>query len=153
MIRRFSKLDLTQMMAIENSVHLVPWTEETFKMCFQPPHYLGWVLEQDSVSSSQSKEIIGFIIVAIQSNDYHILNLCIAREFQRRGYGTKLLQHAIDYATQHHLGMVYLEVRRSNSRAIALYQKMQFHLVGERKNYYPIISGQEDALIYAKALE
>jgi ribosomal-protein-alanine N-acetyltransferase len=43
-------------------------------------------------------------------------------------------------------------VRRSNSHAISLYQKMNFHLVGERKEYYPTLSGYEDALVFAKRL-
>jgi hypothetical protein len=29
---------------------------------------------------------------------------------------------------------------------------MAFQLIGERKNYYPIIHGYEDALIFAKSL-
>ncbi|OGT41988.1 MAG: ribosomal-protein-alanine N-acetyltransferase [Gammaproteobacteria bacterium RIFCSPHIGHO2_12_FULL_37_34] len=144
MIREFVKSDLIPMMAIEHVAHAVPWTEETFKMCLQS-HYIGWVLELD-------KKIIGFVIVTMEDIECHILNLCVIPHHQHQGWGRKLLEHVVMEAKQCGVGIVYLEVRRTNSRAISLYQKLDFHLVGERKGYYPVVSGQEDALIYAKSL-
>jgi ribosomal-protein-alanine N-acetyltransferase len=41
----------------------------------------------------------------------------------------------------------FLEVRRSNSGAISLYESMGFSVVSERKNYYPNGGNNEDALI------
>lgn len=144
MIRRFVKSDLPQMMAIENIAHVVPWTEETFKMCLQP-NYIGWVVELD-------KKIIGFVIVAMETVECHILNLCVMPSYQQQGFGRTLLQYVLHEAEQFGSSVIYLEVRRTNSRAISLYQKLDFHLVGERKGYYPVISGEEDALIYARSL-
>lgn len=144
MIRPLFKTDVPEVLVIEQAVHVVPWTEETFKACFQAG-YLGWVMEVD-------KKIIGFIMVSLYLEECHILNIVIARDFQRKGHGHALLSFVLEYAKQHGIGIVYLEVRRSNSRAIHLYKKMHFQLVGERKNYYPTVSGEEDALIFAKNL-
>jgi ribosomal-protein-alanine N-acetyltransferase len=44
---------------------------------------------------------------------------------------------------------VFLEVRPSNARAIALYHDMGFNEIGRRPNYYPARSGREDALVLA----
>lgn len=145
MLRNLFKSDLKQVLAIEESVHVVPWTEDTFKICFQSG-YIGWVLEIN-------KNIIGFIIISLRAEECHILNLCVARSYQRQGYGKKLLLHVLQHAKQAHANIAYLEVRRSNQSAIALYKKIKFHLVGERKNYYTTISGSEDALIFARTLE
>jgi len=144
MIRDLVKADLPHIMAIEHAAHVIPWTEETFKMCFQP-NYMGWVLEFD-------KKIIGFIIVTMEDIECHILNLCVLPDYQHQGWGRKLLEYVLNDAKECGIGIIYLEVRRSNSRAISLYHKMNFHLVGERKGYYPVVSGLEDALIYAKSL-
>ncbi len=144
MLRPFEKSDLIAMLGIEAAAQVVPWTEETFKMCFQQG-YQGWVLENE-------RHLIGFVIVSINNIECHILNLCVSPEHQHQGWGAKLMEYAVIFAKQQGAGIVYLEVRRTNSRAISLYKKLDFHLVGERKGYYPVQFGQEDALIYAKSL-
>lgn len=144
MLRTLFKSDLRQLLAIEESVHIVPWTEDTFKSCFDTG-YLGWVIEKD-------QKLIGFIIISLRVDECHVLNLGIAHAYQHQGFGSTLLAYALNHAKQKGVGIAYLEVRRSNSRAIALYRKLHFHLVGERKSYYPLQTGNEDALIFAKSL-
>lgn len=145
MFRKMVKADLPQLIAIEQSVQGAPWNEETFKTCFEMA-FDGWVVEQDN-------RIAGFIVVSLQMDECHILNLCVAREFQRQGLGRKLLEFGLEQAKNRQMGIAYLEVRRSNSRAIALYRKMKFMMIGERKNYYQTVNGPEDALIFAMSLK
>lgn len=145
MLRTLFRSDIDQLLLIEKSVHVLPWTEESFKSCIQAGH-VGWVIELD-------KKLIGFIIVSLNMDECHVLNLCVLHDYQHQGWGRKLLEYALTHARQHKVSIAYLEVRRSNSRAISLYKKMNFHLVGERKGYYPTVSGQEDALIFAMSLQ
>lgn len=145
MLRTFYKSDIPAMLAIEQSSHVVPWNEDTFKTCVQEG-YAGWVIEVEN-------KPVGFIIISLRADECHILNVCVLREYQHQGYGRKLLEHALSHAKQQHVGIAYLEVRVSNSRAISLYKKMNFHLIGERKGYYPMETGNEDALIFAKGLQ
>jgi ribosomal-protein-alanine N-acetyltransferase len=145
MLRTLFKSDLPNVLAIEKSVHILPWTEETFETCFQSG-YIGWVIELN-------QSIVGFVVISISESDCHVLNISVSREHQHQGFGRKLLTFALEYAKNKGTRMAYLEVRRSNSHAISLYQKMNFHLVGERKAYYPTPqSGHEDALVFAKSL-
>ena len=141
-VRPLFKKDIQQLLAIEQSVQVVPWTADTFKTCFEAGHS-GWVIEDD-------QKIISFIITSMRVEECHILNFCVARDSQRQGYGQHLLKHLLAEAKKQGIGIIYLEVRRSNTRAIALYEKMQFQQIGERKGYYPTISGNEDALIFAR---
>src|SRR5262245_26552494 len=143
MLRTLFKSDLPNVLAIEKAVHVLPWTEETFNTCFQSG-YIGWVAEFDN-------RVIGFVVISLSQSECYILNLCVSHAYQHQGFGRKLLEFALDHAKSKGIGIAYLEVRRSNSRAISLYRKMQFHLVGERKGYYPTVSGNEDALIFAKS--
>lgn len=144
MIRPLYKADIEQLLVIENAVHIAPWSREAFAICFEPG-YLGWVLEQDN-------KIIGFVIISIRADECHVLNLCVLHAHQRKGCGRSLIQYALEYAGQHGAGIAYLEVRRSNVRAISLYKKMLFLEIGERKDYYPSGEGREDALVLAKSL-
>lgn len=145
MLRTLFNSDLPQLLMIEKSVHVSPWSEDTFKSCFQAG-YMGWVIEQD-------KKVIAFIMISLTPDECHILNICVARVHQHQGYGKQLLVHALTHAKSHGVAIAYLEVRRSNERAIALYKKNQFHLVGERKNYYPTVGEEkEDALVFAMSL-
>ncbi len=145
MLRNLTQADLQSILVIEQSAHAVPWTEDTFKTCFQAGH-VGWVVEVD-------KKIVGFIIVSLRAEECHILNLCVARLSQHQGFGRQLLLHALSHARSLGVGIVYLEVRRTNSRAIALYLKEKFIEIGVRKDYYPTVGGAEDALIFARSLQ
>jgi ribosomal-protein-alanine N-acetyltransferase len=144
MLRAMSQADVSRLLVIEQEVQAMPWSEDTFKTCFQSG-YLGWVIEL-------AGKLVAFIIVSLRHEECHVLNLCVARAEQRRGLGRQLLGQALKYAKEHGAAMVYLEVRRSNSRAIALYRKEKFHLIGMRKDYYPGVSGPEDALVLARSL-
>lgn len=144
MLRLIQKSDIDALLKIENAVHLAPWSRETFETCFKAA-CKGWVMEQD-------KQIVGFVIVSLHPHECHILNVCVAREAQRQGFAQQLIECALHEAKQAGIEIAYLEVRRSNDKAIALYRKMKFLNVGERKNYYPSGLGREDALIFAKSL-
>ena len=48
---------------------------------------------------------------------------------------------------------VFLEVRPSNPRAIALYERSGFNEIGRRPRYYPAADhGREDAIVMAMEL-
>jgi ribosomal-protein-alanine N-acetyltransferase len=57
------------------------------------------------------------------------------------------------WALQLNKPWVWLEVRRSNVRAIAVYERHGFQQVGVRKGYYPATrAGREDAIVMTLAL-
>ncbi len=143
-IRMLKEADLSQVAAIENATQVVPWTDRIFKDCFHAC-YPGWVLEKEG-------KIISFSIISVRGDECHLLNLGVHPQYHRQGFGSQMLGQIL--ATAKSLGamMIYLEVRESNARAIALYQKMDFVLIGTRKDYYPAFEGRENGLIYARDL-
>jgi len=80
----------------------------------------------------------------------HVISIAILPEYRRRGIAKTLLLNALN-ALKEHYGCeeVYLEVRVSNSPAVALYQKLGFVIVKTSKGYY--VDG-EDAYIMARRL-
>ncbi|NJR68548.1 MAG: ribosomal protein S18-alanine N-acetyltransferase [Synechococcales cyanobacterium CRU_2_2] len=74
----------------------------------------------------------------------HITLLGVAPEFQHQGLGQFLLCVLLREAYLRRLEWATLEVRASNAAAIALYHKLGFQSLGERRGYY---SDGENALI------
>ncbi len=143
-LRILKPADLPSALAIEEATQVTPWTLDTFEQCLQAG-YVGWVIEQEN-------NLIGFIVISFIAGECHILNLCVDPAYQHQGFGWQLLTHALAEVEKEGGGTAYLEVRSSNKNAIALYKKMGFKQVGERKGYYPIPNGREDALMFAKHL-
>lgn len=141
MLRLFNAQDMPQLLKIESSSQLAPWSEEVFNRCFELGS-TGWVVEQKG-------QIIGFIMILFQLEEVHILNFCIHPEHQHQGFGYQLLKYALDSIKKEGGTFAYLEVRRSNQKAIALYKKVGFKQIGERKDYYTL-PALEDALVFAK---
>ena len=83
----------------------------------------------------------------------HLLNVCIRRDTQGRGYGRVLVGHMIKRARILGAQMMFLEVRPSNLTAINLYESLGFGQIGVRRDYYPSALGREDALVFGLALE
>lgn len=143
-IREMRHTDLAQLLAMEEATQVAPWTEAVFLRC-QEAKYPGWVIEVDD-------QLIGFILISVSAGECHVLNLCVHPIFQGKKFGRKLMVTAMVWVKQRGVEIVYLEVRRSNLRAIWLYRKMNFKQIGERKNYYPLANGSEDALVFARDL-
>ena len=70
--------------------------------------------------------------------------------FKDKGCASQLMEYALEKSEELHYQNVNLEVRVSNVKAIALYQKFGFKNVAVRKRYY---SNGEDAYLMIKELE
>lgn len=143
-VRPMKADDLEQVMHIELAMYPFPWTQRIFEDCLRVG-YRCHVGEVDGVFA-------GYGVMSTGANEAHILNLCVAEEFQRRGLAREMLSFLLDEADTLEVRDVFLEVRPSNTGAIVLYEQMGFNQVGLRKDYYPTESGHEDAIIYATSL-
>ena len=95
-------------------------------------------------------KIIGYIAFDIVLENMDIQSIVIDKNYQRKGYGTALLNFAITYANKNNVHNIFLEVRKSNTNAINLYIKNGFEFINVRKRYYP--DNFEDAHIYLKKI-
>ncbi|PKM08817.1 MAG: ribosomal-protein-alanine N-acetyltransferase [Gammaproteobacteria bacterium HGW-Gammaproteobacteria-4] len=144
LIRPMTEADLDAVMAIELRAYPYPWTDGIFRDCVRAGHH-AWVLDRDG-------SLCGYGVLSIAANEGHLLNVCVAPEFQGRGLGRRLLRRMLDIARWHHAHRVFLEVRPSNTHALALYQDEGFNEVGRRRGYYPDGNGREDAVVMAMEL-
>lgn len=101
-------------------------------------HY--FVLEED-------EQLIGYIGTWLDLNNASILNFYIKKEYENKGYGSKLLNYSITYLENLGANLISLEVRESNTKARMLYEKFGFEFSYKRKFYY---DNGEDAYVYIK---
>ena len=133
--------DLESVTALEAAAYEFPWTLGIFRDCLRAG-YECWVLVQADV-------VIGYAVLSVAASEAHLLNVCIGAGHQGGGHGTRLVRRMIDLARWHHAERMFLEVRPSNTRAIALYDHIGFNEIGRRPNYYPARRGREDAIVMA----
>jgi ribosomal-protein-alanine N-acetyltransferase len=136
--------DLPAVAALEASLQPFPWSQGNFADSLTAGHSV-WVLRQGG-------ELIGFSVVMRVIDEAHLLNLGVGAAHQGRGHGARLLRHAMECARLGGAAKLFLEVRPSNDRAVALYRHFGFRQIGLRKAYYPAAIGREDALVFDKEL-
>jgi ribosomal-protein-alanine N-acetyltransferase len=95
----------------------------------------------------EGTERAGYAVLMMVLDEVHILNISVVVERQGRGLGRRLLNHLAAVAKEAGARQMFLEVRPSNTPALALYQKAGFETIGRRKGYYPAADGREDALV------
>ncbi|HET7650616.1 MAG TPA: ribosomal protein S18-alanine N-acetyltransferase [Gammaproteobacteria bacterium] len=139
--RPMQEADVRAVLDIERRAYKYHWTEGIFRDCLRVG-YGCWVMELNGA-------IAGYGVLSLVVGEAHLLNICVAPEWQGKGYGARLLDHFMDLACERGASQMLLEVRPSNTAALELYRKRGFNEVGLRKNYYPSENGREDALILA----
>ena len=98
-------------------------------------------------------EMVGYGVLMPSLDEAHLLTIGIAASQQRRGLGTALLGMLLELARAAGVRRVLLEVRPSNTPALALYRKNGFSQIGLRRGYYPADNNlREDAIVMERPL-
>ncbi|MBM9915569.1 MULTISPECIES: ribosomal protein S18-alanine N-acetyltransferase [Stenotrophomonas] len=140
-MRALRESDLNAVMAIEVRGYPYPWTRGIFLDCLRAG-YPGLAMERDGL-------LIGYGVLSLAADEAHVLNICIDPLVQSRGLGRELLRALVRLAADRGAQRVFLEVRPSNTPALALYHSEGFNEIGRRPRYYPAAQGREDALVMA----
>lgn len=143
-LRPMRESDVDAVYAIEVRAYPFPWTAGIFRDCLRAD-YPCWVLLDDA-------RVIGYFLMSLAADEAHVLNICITPEAQGQGHGRRLLRSAVQLARARGAHRVFLEVRPTNTGAIALYFSEGFNEIGRRPRYYPAANGREDALVMAVEL-
>ncbi|EGW21273.1 ribosomal protein S18-alanine N-acetyltransferase [Methylobacter tundripaludum] len=142
-LRKMRSSDLPGVMTIERASYQFPWEEDIFRDCFRA-NYSCWVCEEQDT-------VLGYSILSMAVGEAHVLNICVAPAEQGQGIGRKMLENLVEIA-RGQAETMFLEVRPSNTVAIALYEDMGFNEIGIRKGYYQSENGREDAIMLAKQI-
>jgi len=97
---------------------------------------------------------LGVIWYQCVDDEAELLDLRIRPALRRSGYGRMLLEESLRLIGQGGSRGVTLEVRESNTAAKSLYAAAGFTIMGRRRSYYPLPTGErEDAILMSLALQ
>ena len=85
---------------------------------------------------TDEKRLAGFSLARAAFDDLELLKIGVAPEFQRLGLGTRLMDETFAESGRRSCTRCFLEVRKSNQKAIQFYSINGFRIVGARLNYY-----------------
>jgi len=132
--------DIEEVMEIEKASFPTPWTMGMFMEELSRKDFPFFIIARlkDGIAGYG-----GFWLVL---DEAHLGNLAVTPRLRRRGIGERILKELIEMAKSKGVNLMTLEVRESNEKARALYEKMKFKLVAIRKGYYS--DTKEDAYLY-----
>lgn len=116
------------------------WSEDNYRSSLTSGYWMQVACQPDG-------SVVGVCVAMLGVGELHLLNIAVARHWQSRGLARHLLALLISVCHQHHLQSIWLEVRPTNARARALYERQGYLEVGLRRQYYPAAEGREDALV------
>jgi ribosomal-protein-alanine N-acetyltransferase len=130
---------LTKVYELELESYDFPWTKEILRDCI--------LYKYDSFVVILNDTLVGYIISKITYPETHILNLTVKKNFRKKGIGKALIELIISDARLRNSENIILEVRANNTNAQSLYKKLNFEVIGTRKDYYESKNGREDAYV------
>ena len=137
MIRRINNNDYNKI----NELMLQRFNiNEDYNLLTSNNMYYGYVLEENN-------NIIGFLSFIFDGENIDILYFLIDKSYEGKGYGTKLLNDTLNLIFSYGAKNCTLDVRKSNLRAINVYNKLGFREIYVRKAYY---SNGEDDIVMKK---
>ena len=136
-LRRLGYGDLPSVITIERRSFPTPWSLAMF------------VLELSKSSgvclaAMRGEALVGYLICSRYDTVWHIMNVAVDPAHRRAGIATALIEGLIERIDDPHARYT-LEVRESNTAAIALYERYGFRAAGRRRRYYQ--DNGEDAVI------
>jgi len=113
-------------------------TEQDFKwiaaiMPQWKPNSTTWVLYKKA-----------FAVWQIAVDECELLYITVEQAERGKGFAKMLMEHCHRELASLGVKSFFLEVRKSNSTAIALYEKLGYEKIAERKKYY---ADGEDAMV------
>ena len=131
--------DLNKIYDLELESYDFPWTKEILRDCI--------LYKYDSFVVFFNENLVGYVIAKITYTETHILNLTVKKSFRKKGIGRSLIELIISEARLKNSETIILEVRVNNIQAQSLYKKLNFEIIGTRKDYYESENGREDAYV------
>jgi ribosomal-protein-alanine N-acetyltransferase len=137
-IRRLELHDLNAIETIEKRAYPTPWSRSMFASELAKPTSI-------CLGAFEGEELVGYVVNSRYVDAWHVMNVAVDPERQRRGIATALLERLFELTADDERRGYTLEVRMSNEGAIRLYEHLGFEPRGIRRGYYT--DNREDALI------
>lgn len=142
-IRKMNLGDVSAIAELEKLCFSDPWSENSIASEVDNRLSYWLVAEVDGI-------VAGYVGSQTVLDAADMMNLAVSPDHRRKGIGQALVNALVEHLRQNKVIALLLEVRVSNTPAIALYESLGFEQVGRRPKYYH--NPREDALIMRKEL-
>ena len=134
---------------VEESAYPHPWTRGNFSDSLKAGYHAQLLIG----GAGPNAQLLGYFVAMQGVAEVHLLNITVAPAYQRQGWARLMLDALVLWSRGQGAQWVWLEVRVSNTRARAMYERYGFRQVGNRRQYYPADkAGREDAVVMSMAL-
>ena len=77
------------------------------------------------------------------------IGILLLPQYENKGYATEVLELVIDYSFQYlNIHQLYANITSENKKSIALFEKLNFKLVGTKKDWIYMNKQYKDELLY-----
>lgn len=143
-VRAMSQDDVARVHEIDVASFSLPWPERSYRFELEEnPASRLYVAEVEGENGTRI--IAGMVVMWFILDEAHIGTFAVDSAYRREGIGRRLLAESLLQAYNSGVRRCYLEVRRSNQAAQALYHNFGFQMTSIRAHYYR--DNGEDALL------
>jgi ribosomal-protein-alanine N-acetyltransferase len=126
--------------AIERRAFATPWSLAMFVLELSKPSGICLAAEVEG-------ELVGYLVCSRYDTVWHVMDIAVDPDRLRRGIASALLSRLFEHDPY---GEFTLEVRESNTGAIALYGRFGFRSAGVRPRYYQD-NGENAVIMWRRA--
>lgn len=129
-IRPARRTDLADVHRLEVECFPAPWRQEFFAGELNASGRFCLV-------ACQGSEVIGYVFAMWVFEEMHVNKIAVRPADRRSGVADALMAECLDFARQHDVETISLEVRKSNLGAQEFYRALSFETSYVRPRYYP----------------
>lgn len=128
---------------LERSTFHEPWSESALELFLGENAFCAICVDGGALTS--------YCTVTTVLDEAQIINVATDICHRGKGFAASVLEFVADECKNRGINLISLEVRESNSIAIALYERYGFEIAGKRKDFYK--NPRENALVMLKKLD
>ncbi|MDR7537383.1 MAG: ribosomal protein S18-alanine N-acetyltransferase [Armatimonadota bacterium] len=132
--------DLPRVREIEREAFASPWPKDAYRAEIEDNQVACYIVARDV-----QDRVVGFAGMWVIFDEAHVTTIAVDARRRGQGIGKRLLLDLIDRALARGARWMTLEVRPSNTVALAMYRAFGFRDVALRKRYYS--DNGEDAVV------
>ena len=130
LIEPATEADLDAVHRIEDASFPSPWRREFFAGELTAPGRFAIVAKKGG-------ELVGYLFAMWIFEEMHVNKIAVAESARRRGVADALMARCFEFAREHDVDTIALEVRLSNKGAQDFYTHLDFKSSYLRPRYYP----------------
>lgn len=125
-----TRADVEAIHRIELTSFPAPWRREFFEREVAADWRFNVVARKRGV-------VVGYLFAMWLFDEMHVNKIAVAEEARRKGIADALMARCFEFAREHDIRSISLEVRQSNLGAQEFYRHLDFQPTSIRKRYYP----------------